>query len=164
MTLLFLEFYLSYGRPGGVPARFLSTGQYLGLYIADRRHTAMPPKKKPKPPSWVASTAAPPKPKVPRVTVLNLITSSDWKGIFFTVEGNRSTRLISTSLPRRTSAAGRFFFQKAILMMEPPKQHSTPLRVAGSYPVKFQTTAVLRGPGLGPLTGQSSSFGRVRGV
>ena len=47
----------------------------------------MPPKKKPKPPSWVASTAAPPKPKVPRVTVLNQITSNDLKGIFFTVEG-----------------------------------------------------------------------------
>jgi hypothetical protein len=47
----------------------------------------MPPKKKSKPPSWVASTAAPPKPKVPRVTVLNQITSNDLKGIFFTVEG-----------------------------------------------------------------------------
>ena len=59
----------------------------LGLYITDQRHTAMPPKKKSKPPSWVASTAAPPKPKVPRVTVLNQITSNDLKGIFFTVEG-----------------------------------------------------------------------------
>ena len=48
----------------------------------------MLPKKKSKPPSWVASTAAPPKPKVPRVTVLNQITSNDdLKGIFFTVEG-----------------------------------------------------------------------------
>ena len=48
----------------------------------------MPPKKKPeKPPSWVASTAAPPKVKVPNVKVLNQITSSDLKGIFFTVEG-----------------------------------------------------------------------------
>jgi hypothetical protein len=35
----------------------------------------------------VASTAAPPKPKVPKVTVLNQITSNDLKGIFFTVEG-----------------------------------------------------------------------------
>ena len=50
----------------------------------------MPPKKKQKPekpPSWVASTAAPPKVKVPNVKVLNQITSSDLKGIFFTVEG-----------------------------------------------------------------------------
>ena len=49
----------------------------------------MPPKKKKpeKPPSWVASTAAPPKVKVPNVKVLNQITSSDLKGIFFTVEG-----------------------------------------------------------------------------
>ena len=47
----------------------------------------MPPKKKSKPPSWVASTAAPPKVKVPNVKVLNQITSSDLKGIFFTVEG-----------------------------------------------------------------------------
>ena len=47
----------------------------------------MPPKTKLPPPSWVASTAAPPKPKVPRVTVLNQITSNDLKGIFFTVEG-----------------------------------------------------------------------------
>jgi len=29
-------------------------------------------------------------------------------------------------------------FRKAILKIEPPKQHSTPLRVAGSYLVKFQ--------------------------
>jgi hypothetical protein len=28
--------------------------------------------------------------------------------------------------------------RKAILKIEPPKQHSTPLRVAGSYLVKFQ--------------------------
>ena len=54
----------------------------------------MPPKKKPeKPPSWVASTAAPPKPKVPRVTVLNQITSNDLKGIFFTVDQTHFDKL-----------------------------------------------------------------------
>ena len=36
------------------------------------------------------------------------------------------------------AAKRHFFFWKAILRIEPPKQHSTPLRVAGSYPVKFR--------------------------
>ena len=46
----------------------------------------MPPKKKP-PPAWVASSPAPAKVKVPHVKELNKFTSSDFKGIFFTVEG-----------------------------------------------------------------------------
>ena len=64
---------------------FLIYWSVLGLFRPTT--TAMPPKKNSKPPSWVASTAAPPKPKVPKVTVLNQITSNDLKGIFFTVEG-----------------------------------------------------------------------------
>ena len=83
MSLIFLEFSLSYGRPEGVPDILVST-YVLGLF---RPTTTMPPKKNSKPPSWVASTAAPPKPRVLKVTVLNQITSSDLKGIFFTVEG-----------------------------------------------------------------------------
>jgi hypothetical protein len=47
----------------------------------------MPPKKPPKPtPAWVARTAAPAKPIVPKVTVLNKLTSSEWKGIVATVD------------------------------------------------------------------------------
>ena len=46
----------------------------------------MPPKKK-QPPPWVASSPAPAKVKVPSVKELNKFTSSDLKGIFFTVEG-----------------------------------------------------------------------------
>jgi hypothetical protein len=46
----------------------------------------MAPKKKPKP-AWVATTAAPAKPKVPKVTDLNKLTSSDLKGILATVDG-----------------------------------------------------------------------------
>jgi hypothetical protein len=46
----------------------------------------MPPKK-PKPtPAWVARTAAPAKLIVPKVTVLNKLTSSEWKGIVATVD------------------------------------------------------------------------------
>ena len=37
-----------------------------------------------------------------------------------------------------------FFFLEAILMIEPPKRHSTPLRAAGSYPVKVSTLARTR--------------------
>ena len=37
-----------------------------------------------------------------------------------------------------------FFFWKAILRIEPPKRHSTPLRAAGSYPVKVSTLARTR--------------------
>ena len=44
----------------------------------------MPPKKLP---SWVASSPAPAKVKVPHVKELNKFTSSDLKGILFTVEG-----------------------------------------------------------------------------
>jgi hypothetical protein len=51
---------------------------------------------------------------------------------------------------------------EAILMIEPPKRHSTPLRAAGSYQVKFWATAALRALGLGPRIGQSSDFGHVR--
>ena len=45
----------------------------------------MAPKKKPKP-AWVETTAAPAKPKVPKVTDLNKLTSSDLKGILATVD------------------------------------------------------------------------------
>ena len=49
--------------------------------------STMPPKKPPKPPpAWVARTAAPAKPIVPKVTVLNKLTSSEWKGIVATVD------------------------------------------------------------------------------
>ena len=51
----------------------------------EQQLSAMPPKKKP--PSWVASSPAPAKVKVPSVKELNKFTSSDLKGIFFTVEG-----------------------------------------------------------------------------
>jgi hypothetical protein len=34
----------------------------------------------------------------------------------------------------------RYFFLEAILMIEPPKRHSTPLRAAGSYQVRVQIT------------------------
>ena len=47
----------------------------------------MPPKKKAMPPPWVASSPAPAKVKVPSVKGLNKFTSSDLRGIFFTVEG-----------------------------------------------------------------------------
>jgi hypothetical protein len=47
----------------------------------------MPPKKKAMPPPWVASSPAPAKVKVPSVKELNKFTSSDLRGIFFTVEG-----------------------------------------------------------------------------
>ena len=36
-----------------------------------------------------------------------------------------------------------FFFWKAILRIEPPKRHSTPLRAAGSYPVSSPTPTVV---------------------
>ncbi len=43
--------------------------------------------KKPKPtPAWVARTAAPAKLIVPKVTVLNKLTSSEWKGFVATVD------------------------------------------------------------------------------
>ena len=53
----------------------------------EQQLSAMPPKKKPMPPPWVASSPAPAKVKVPSVKELNKFTSSDLKGIFFTVEG-----------------------------------------------------------------------------
>ena len=46
----------------------------------------MAPKKRPTP-TWVESTPAPPKAKVPKVTELNKLTSSESRGILFTVEG-----------------------------------------------------------------------------
>jgi hypothetical protein len=49
----------------------------------------MPPKKKAMPPPWVASSPAPAKVtvRVPSVKELSKFTSSDLRGIFFTVEG-----------------------------------------------------------------------------
>ena len=49
----------------------------------------MAPKKPKRPqqrPAWVATAAAPAKVKVPKVTDLNKLTSSDWKGIVATVD------------------------------------------------------------------------------
>jgi hypothetical protein len=39
------------------------------------------------------------------------------------------------------------FFLEAILMIEPPKRHSTPLRAAGSYQVRSTRFGNGRGPG-----------------
>ena len=47
----------------------------------------MPPKKGAAIAAWVTSTPAPVKAKVPKVSYLNKLTSSDWKGILYTVEG-----------------------------------------------------------------------------
>ena len=47
----------------------------------------MPPKNTPKLAAWVTSTPAPVKAKVPKVTFLNKLTSSDLIGILYTVEG-----------------------------------------------------------------------------
>ena len=47
----------------------------------------MPPKKGAAIAAWVTSTPAPVKAKVPKVSYLNKLTSSEWKGILYTVEG-----------------------------------------------------------------------------
>ena len=56
------------------------------LTTTTQLYSTMPPKK-PKPtPAWVARTSAPAKLIVPKVTVLNKLTSSEWKGIVATVD------------------------------------------------------------------------------
>jgi hypothetical protein len=56
----------------------LRVGKYFIQHLREQQLFAMPPKKK-NTPSWVASSPAPAKVKVPHVKELNKFTSSDFK-------------------------------------------------------------------------------------
>ena len=65
-----------------------STGTDLSSATLKTKHSrSMLTKQGKAKPSWVASTPAPATVKVPKVTHLNKLTSSDLKGILFLVEG-----------------------------------------------------------------------------